>query len=156
MDCELTIASWNIHGLGCDDRVKVAEQWMRGTGKEAKVLALQEMKAGEDRLEFNVRKLIPGAHCMIDYSMSDRGGAAIVIHPSIKVLEGGIKGDGSMAWAVVETKVGRKQGGKLDLLRGLEYGFKPPGFLRAFTCAARTPVGLLEESRSKLEPERCL
>ncbi|KAL3691827.1 hypothetical protein R1sor_005478 [Riccia sorocarpa] len=47
-----------------------------------------------------------GAKVVVDYSMSDRGGAALIIHPSVTVTEVGVKGNGTLAWA--QISVGEK------------------------------------------------
>ncbi|KAL3689419.1 hypothetical protein R1sor_015728 [Riccia sorocarpa] len=106
MLADLKIISWNIHGLGNVDRVRSAKQWLTREQKDAKVLALQELKAQEENLHFNLMNIWENAKVVVDYSTSGRGGAALVIHPSCQVVEGGIKGDGTCAWAKILTEAG--------------------------------------------------
>ncbi|KAL3679387.1 hypothetical protein R1sor_022343 [Riccia sorocarpa] len=93
------MAAWNVNGLAGPDRVKAVQQWLKQTGKGVGILALQELKANEGASEFNLRRLIPNATCIVDYAQNDRGGAALLIHPRIQVEERGVKGTGNVAWA---------------------------------------------------------
>ncbi|KAL3697864.1 hypothetical protein R1sor_011940 [Riccia sorocarpa] len=65
-----------------------------------------ELKALEDNLHFNLSRMWEGGSFVVDYSLTGRGGAAVLIHPSWKVRSSGIKGDGTAAWAEVETIAG--------------------------------------------------
>ncbi|KAL3701180.1 hypothetical protein R1sor_019202 [Riccia sorocarpa] len=71
------------------------------------MVALQELKAGEISLEFNLRNLIQGAKVIIDYSQSVRGGAALLIDLSLQGVNSGIHGKGWAAWAITQSEVGR-------------------------------------------------
>ncbi|KAL3688284.1 hypothetical protein R1sor_014593 [Riccia sorocarpa] len=103
---DLKIISWNIHGLGSVDRLRVAKRWLVKEQKEVKILALQELKALEENLHFNLGSIWENANVIVDYSLSGRGGAALVLHPMIQVIERGIKGDGTCAWAKILTEKG--------------------------------------------------
>ncbi|KAL3677867.1 hypothetical protein R1sor_020823 [Riccia sorocarpa] len=88
-------------GLGHPDKLTAVKHWLASKGRDLQLIAFQELKAGEQTLEFNIKTLIPGATCIVDYTSSDRGGAALVIHPSVKVESSGVRGDGTFAWARV-------------------------------------------------------
>ncbi|KAL3685915.1 hypothetical protein R1sor_003937 [Riccia sorocarpa] len=62
-----------------------------------------ELKTQERQVEFNLRNLMPGAKVVMDYAENELGGAALVIHESIKVVSTGVKGTGQMALACVEV-----------------------------------------------------
>ncbi|KAL3695038.1 hypothetical protein R1sor_008689 [Riccia sorocarpa] len=106
MEEELRVVTWNIHGLGDGDRLRALKNWLANTGKNTRILGLQELKAGESRLDFNIKQLMPGETCFVDYSSTDRGGSALIIYPSIRVEAGGTRGNGSCAWAKIHTSVG--------------------------------------------------
>ncbi|KAL3681828.1 hypothetical protein R1sor_024784 [Riccia sorocarpa] len=103
---ELTVATWNIQGLGEANKVKSVQNWMKGAGKKIRILAMHELKAGEQNLEFRIKQVKPLAHTVIDYTTSDRGGTVLLIHPSITVTRSGVRGDGTVAWAEVQTTLG--------------------------------------------------
>ncbi|KAL3679799.1 hypothetical protein R1sor_022755 [Riccia sorocarpa] len=103
---ELTIVSWNIHGLGHPNRVKAVQRWLGREAKRAKIIALQELKASQDVLDFNIRMVRPNSHTIVDYSASDRRGAALIIDRSLSLVDQGIRGDGTVAWARVNTPEG--------------------------------------------------
>ncbi|KAL3677394.1 hypothetical protein R1sor_027342 [Riccia sorocarpa] len=48
----------------------------------------------------------PGAHVIIDYTTTDRGGAALIIDASMNILESGVRGNGSIAWAKTSSAAG--------------------------------------------------
>ncbi|KAL3681896.1 hypothetical protein R1sor_024852 [Riccia sorocarpa] len=101
-----TIVTWNMHDLGDGDMVRMLKNWISTIGSNTQVLGLQELKAWEQRLEFNLRQLIPGAKCLVDYSQTDREGAAFMIHPSLQAEREGIRDNGSCAWAKITTSNG--------------------------------------------------
>ncbi|KAL3681174.1 hypothetical protein R1sor_024130 [Riccia sorocarpa] len=103
----IAVATWNVLGMGDLDRVDTIRNWLKTKARQVKVLALQELKAAESVIEVNIRKIMDGAHCIVDYSPTDRGGAALLIHPSLKLHRSGVKGDGTFAWAIVDTDKGR-------------------------------------------------
>ncbi|KAL3675029.1 hypothetical protein R1sor_024977 [Riccia sorocarpa] len=83
------------------------KSWMNSVGRQAKVFAFQELKAREVSLEFTIRNLRPGAKGIIDYSTTDRGGAALVIDESMKVLDSEVRGNRFVAWAMTQSSAGR-------------------------------------------------
>ncbi|KAL2636420.1 hypothetical protein R1flu_007899 [Riccia fluitans] len=101
------MGTWNVQGLGDKDNYKVVEAWTKKVGKHAKILALEEMKAGEENVSRNIANLFPEARCIVDYTVSDRGGAALIVYKTHKILESGIKGDGTAAWATIEIEDGQ-------------------------------------------------
>ncbi|KAL3694924.1 hypothetical protein R1sor_008575 [Riccia sorocarpa] len=85
------------------NRLRVARKWIAENHKEAVVIAFQELKALEENLSFNLKRIWEQGKVVVDYSQSGRGGAALLLHPSLQVLDSGIKGDGSVAWAKIMT-----------------------------------------------------
>ncbi|KAL3683706.1 hypothetical protein R1sor_001728 [Riccia sorocarpa] len=101
---EVVVATWNVNGFSSSDRVKAVEQWLKTRGKGVQILALQELKTGEQTAEFNLRRLMLGATCVIDYAGNEQGGAALIINQAIQVLESGVKGTGNFAWAKIKLQ----------------------------------------------------
>ncbi|KAL3696147.1 hypothetical protein R1sor_010223 [Riccia sorocarpa] len=91
---------------GSLDRLRIARNWLRREHRDAKILALQELKALEESLSFNLNQIWEHSKVVVDYSESGRGGAALILHSSLKVLDCGLKGDGTCAWARIETEAG--------------------------------------------------
>ncbi|KAL3691399.1 hypothetical protein R1sor_005050 [Riccia sorocarpa] len=102
----ITVASWNVHGLGHPDRVRAVQKWISTKARRAKVIGLQELKASEAVIEFNIRQIMESSHTIVDYSNTDRGGAALLIHRSLQITAQGVRGDGSVAWAKIRTEEG--------------------------------------------------
>ncbi|KAL3684100.1 hypothetical protein R1sor_002122 [Riccia sorocarpa] len=73
---------------------------------EVDIFALQELKTKEFELEANLKLIAQGGRVVVDYRSDGWGGAAVVIKPTLKVVECGVKGDGQVAWATVETSKG--------------------------------------------------
>ncbi|KAL3677781.1 hypothetical protein R1sor_020737 [Riccia sorocarpa] len=101
---QLLVASWKVHGLGDRDRMKAVQKWKSTTGRLVKVLAIQEIKAREENLNFNLTGLMEGARWITDYTESDRGGAALILDRTITVLDSGVRGDCTAAWAKVKIE----------------------------------------------------
>ncbi|KAL3697773.1 hypothetical protein R1sor_011849 [Riccia sorocarpa] len=101
-EADLSMVSWNLNGLGCNDKVKAVQDWLNSEGKQAKIIAIQELKAGERVLEFNIRRLKMDAVCIVDYSSTDRGGAGLILDKSLHVTSTSIRGNGSVAWAKLQ------------------------------------------------------
>ncbi|KAL3676158.1 hypothetical protein R1sor_026106 [Riccia sorocarpa] len=74
--------------------------------RDVSVLCLQEVKNSEARLERQLASLIHGATIVADLNNEARGGTAMLIDPSVRVLNTGTKGDGSCAWAKIQTSRG--------------------------------------------------
>ncbi|KAL3687200.1 hypothetical protein R1sor_013509 [Riccia sorocarpa] len=100
------IISWNICGLGSKHRLRTVKNWLRSEHTDAKILALQELKAHETNLRFNLATIFEKGTIVVDYACNEQGGAALILHASIKVLERGVKGDGTAAWASIQTHDG--------------------------------------------------
>ncbi|KAL3676918.1 hypothetical protein R1sor_026866 [Riccia sorocarpa] len=65
-----------------------------------------ELKALENILQFNLGRIWENGRVVVDYSQSDRGGAVLIVHPSLQILNTGVRGDGTCAWAEVSTVLG--------------------------------------------------
>ncbi|KAL3688010.1 hypothetical protein R1sor_014319 [Riccia sorocarpa] len=104
-DNDLSVAIWNIQGLGGGNKIRAVQNWLRGKGKKVKILALQELKAEEDNLEFNIRRVMERAYTVVDYSSSDRGRTAVIVH-LVKINSAWVRGDVTAAWIEVETCIG--------------------------------------------------
>ncbi|KAL3684807.1 hypothetical protein R1sor_002829 [Riccia sorocarpa] len=98
---------------GSDDKVRAVKRWIETEGRGVTVMGIQELKAGERVLEYNIRRLIQDATCIMDYSSSDRGGAGLIIPPSVTVKESGICGNGTAAW--VRAVVGGEEIGFMSI-----------------------------------------
>ncbi|KAL3675226.1 hypothetical protein R1sor_025174 [Riccia sorocarpa] len=48
------------------------------------------------------RKSSRAIYCIIDYTFNDKGGAALIIRPDIKVVRAGVRGTGTVAWRILE------------------------------------------------------
>ncbi|KAL3675386.1 hypothetical protein R1sor_025334 [Riccia sorocarpa] len=96
------VGTWNTNGLGGENRLGVVQSWLKGESRFRKVLAIQELKTKEETAEFNLRRLIPNAPVVVDYAENEQGGAALLLHHSLKILTKGVRGSGNCAWARTE------------------------------------------------------
>ncbi|KAL3694435.1 hypothetical protein R1sor_008086 [Riccia sorocarpa] len=101
----LKTISWNINGGSDPDWIRAVRQWLRNY-KDVKAIGLQEIKAGEFRAEAGLRSIMRESNVVVDYAQNDKGGAAIIVSKELKLVDSGVKGDGSAAWVRVETEVG--------------------------------------------------
>ncbi|KAL3683871.1 hypothetical protein R1sor_001893 [Riccia sorocarpa] len=100
------IISWNICGLGSKHRLRTVKNWLRSNHNDAKILALQVLKAHETNLRFNLATVFENGTIVVDYACNDRRGAALILHALIKVLGRAVKGDGTVAWVSIQTPDG--------------------------------------------------
>ncbi|KAL3677118.1 hypothetical protein R1sor_027066 [Riccia sorocarpa] len=54
IDGMITLASWNVNGLGDEDKIAATRRWLNSTSKDVRILALQELKAMESTLEWKL------------------------------------------------------------------------------------------------------
>ncbi|KAL3692283.1 hypothetical protein R1sor_005934 [Riccia sorocarpa] len=71
------------------------------------IVAFQELKVRDkSKLEARLAAVIPSAAVFVDYTVSGRGEAALVIPPSFSVIGHGVSGTGNVVWVTVNTIVG--------------------------------------------------
>ncbi|KAL3679911.1 hypothetical protein R1sor_022867 [Riccia sorocarpa] len=99
---DFKVASWNLNGAADPDRVRMIRQWLRRR-TDLGIIAFQELKAKESQAEWNMRSIFPNGKVVIDYAVNEKGGAALVVAESHKVIDSGVRGDGTVAWAKIDT-----------------------------------------------------
>lgn len=105
-DKTLKVSSWNIRGLGDLFRGKCLRRWSKRFHKDLDVLCIQEIKAQCEQVEFQFNTLFPLCNYIVDYSREGWVGTAILSLPHCKVTDQGTRGDGTLAWCTIDTKVG--------------------------------------------------
>ncbi|KAL3694686.1 hypothetical protein R1sor_008337 [Riccia sorocarpa] len=71
------------------------------------IVALQELKVKDKSiLEARLSALIPNANIYVDYTVSGRGGAALLIPSSVTVLDHGVSGTGNAVWVTIDSVLG--------------------------------------------------
>ncbi|KAL3700949.1 hypothetical protein R1sor_018971 [Riccia sorocarpa] len=106
-DNTLKIVTWNTRGYGSLLRRRTIRNFIRRKENEWAIIALQELKVTDKtKLEARLRATIPGAEVIIDYTISGRGGAALLIPPKWTVKNREDSGTGNAAWATIETCIG--------------------------------------------------
>ncbi|KAL3688085.1 hypothetical protein R1sor_014394 [Riccia sorocarpa] len=99
-------ASWNVFGLGKYSRLQKVRKWIREQ-KDLDVLMLQELRIREQMTERRLLELAETYNFVADYTVEGKAGAAVVLlNKNWRVIEKGVKGDGFLAWMVVETEDG--------------------------------------------------
>ncbi|KAL3696995.1 hypothetical protein R1sor_011071 [Riccia sorocarpa] len=102
-NADLKVASWNLNGACDPDRVRAVRTWLK-TRSDIGIIGFQELKAREFQAERNLRSIFQTGTVVIDYASNNKGGSALVIDNRYKVIDSGVKGDGSVAWAKIDTK----------------------------------------------------
>lgn len=106
MNYNLKISQWNVRGLGHSNRVKRLQNWIKNHKLEGEILCLQELKINAERATFQLNLVAPGCTFILDAGEEGVVGSALVIPKRFNVTHTGTKGDGSFAWATINTQVG--------------------------------------------------
>lgn len=70
------------------------------------ILCLQELQADEYKVDVQLSTIFPQGFHILDHSASHKAGCAIVVVSYIQVLDNGTKGDGTCAWASIQSMIG--------------------------------------------------
>ncbi|KAL3678363.1 hypothetical protein R1sor_021319 [Riccia sorocarpa] len=100
------LCSWNINGTAGDLRGRTIRNRIWNSYKEVDIFAFQELKSKEYELENTLRLLTDSGTVVVDYHSNGWGNAALVLKPTIRVLDYGVKGDGQVVWARFHTAKG--------------------------------------------------
>lgn len=95
-----------MRGFGNPHRALIVKKWLRTCYDTLDILCLQELQAYETKVSIHLQTVFLNGTVVQDSSESNRVGAAIVLAPHIVVLDQGSKGDGSFAWAKIDTPKG--------------------------------------------------
>ncbi|KAL3696899.1 hypothetical protein R1sor_010975 [Riccia sorocarpa] len=106
-DSQLHIVSWNTRGYGQIHRRRTIRKFLTGKHNRNAIILLQELKVRDKvKLETSLRAIRRDAYIEVDYTVSGRGGAAIIIPTTYKVRSSGTSGTGNAVWAEIETSNG--------------------------------------------------
>ncbi|KAL3678987.1 hypothetical protein R1sor_021943 [Riccia sorocarpa] len=108
------------------------------------------MMTGEQNLEFKLKRLMEGGQCIVDYTMSDKCGAALIVHPSHKLIRAGVRGDWNMVLRP-EDSIGptpRIHGGKLRRWRSVDQVWDVADAFD-LACTKQVDISLASPSQEK-------
>lgn len=106
MNSTLQILSWNLRGMGDAFRGKALRRWINKFHKDLNIICLQELKAKQEKIEFQCKTLFPDKRFIVDYTVEGRAGTTVGILSNCNIQDSGTKGDGSFAWCTIDTVVG--------------------------------------------------
>lgn len=102
----LKVTLWNVRGLGDSFRGRTVCQWISHFHRDLDVIALQELKANKYNIDFQFSTLFLGNNFIVDYVEEGCARATMIVLSNLIVLDQGTKGDGCLAWCIVDTSVG--------------------------------------------------
>jgi exonuclease III len=106
MSDSIQIGSWNVRGMGDPDRAMVVCCWLQNHYPTLDILCLQELQANVSNVKFQLQTITPGGVVQLDMNPEGRVGSTLLISDGLKVLAQGCKGDGTFAWAQLQTDNG--------------------------------------------------
>lgn len=103
MQDNLSICSWNVRGLKNHTRALRVKKWIHTSYNLETIICFQELKSDQTTADFHLNNIRAG--CFRIYDKAENGwiGAALCIPSCYQVLESGAKGDGTVAWAKIQT-----------------------------------------------------
>lgn len=107
MNNTLKISSWNVRGFGDPFWGWTVSRWVNRFHRDLDIIYLQEIKAQQNRIDFQLSSLLWDGKFVVDYAKGGRAGATIGVFSNLRVTDQGTKGDGCFAWCTVETSVGQ-------------------------------------------------
>jgi exonuclease III len=103
MGDSLHYATWNVAGL-CNPQHKYKVlNWIKSLACPLSVLALQELKTDDFRLDVALRTILPRYQYFSSPPDEGKGGSALLVHPS---LSSGTLDQGRAVWVIVEHPEG--------------------------------------------------
>ncbi|KAL3680840.1 hypothetical protein R1sor_023796 [Riccia sorocarpa] len=134
-EADMSMVSWNLNGLGSNDKVRAVQDWLNSVGRHAKIIAIQELKAGERVIRIGIRG--NGSKAWAKFQLiGEEVGVASIYGPHD--LEGKLQ---LMDW-IRESELA--DGGKWLIGGGLEYGSLRGGFGRTYSASKRRGSGQLK------------
>ncbi|KAL3698443.1 hypothetical protein R1sor_012519 [Riccia sorocarpa] len=113
------LSSQNNTMFGLSNNQDLPKHWDIGQEpwrKEGAITPLQaarrnncatELKVRDkNKLEARLKAILPNSEVVVDYTVSGRGGAALIIPAKYKIQQSGTSGVGIAAWVTVQTEVG--------------------------------------------------
>ncbi|KAL3683766.1 hypothetical protein R1sor_001788 [Riccia sorocarpa] len=101
---QLNLVSWNVRGVGRPNKAKAVKNWVVTKAKEAQIIGLQEVKVARWSTERWLKSLRKRGTVIFDKPIGKKGGTALILAESVRVVVSGTSGRGRMAWAQVEVE----------------------------------------------------
>jgi exonuclease III len=99
-------SSWKVAGLCHPHRKYKVLNWVKTQRRPLAVLALQELKTEDFRLDVALRTILPRYQYFSSPPHEGRGGSALLLHPLLKVTSSGILDEGRATWVTVSHPEG--------------------------------------------------
>lgn len=94
MSTPVKVSLWNLRGMGDASRSRILCRWVNNFHPNLEVLCLQELKAQQNKIDFQLNTLFPHDRFTMDYSIEGRAGVAIGVLSNLPIIDQGVKGDG--------------------------------------------------------------
>ncbi|KAL3696875.1 hypothetical protein R1sor_010951 [Riccia sorocarpa] len=83
---------------------RIIRKFLKKPENQNAIILLQELKVQDkEKLEASLAAILPGAHMQVDYTVTGRGGAAIIVPASYQISNVGNSGTGNAVWMQVKT-----------------------------------------------------
>lgn len=101
MASDLNTVLWNVCGLCKPDRKFVVKQWIRNLQAPADIVALQELKVDQFRLDIARRAILPGYQHFTSTPEAGRGDTTLLISPALRIVASGSFDLGRAVWVQI-------------------------------------------------------
>ncbi|KAL3689125.1 hypothetical protein R1sor_015434 [Riccia sorocarpa] len=101
------VVSWNVFGLGGKRRIEKVQSWLKCHGRDVGAVMLQELRIKEDLTDRRMTELGAKDNYVADFTLEGKAGAVLaILNNEWRILDQGVKGDGTVAWAKLQMEDG--------------------------------------------------
>lgn len=98
----ITIASWNVDGLGDRSRKMIVKKWIKPLPSEPTILGIHELKIFNFFTIVALNMILLDHHRIFSHPDKDKGGLALLYHPLMKLTNSETLILGCTTWAQLE------------------------------------------------------
>lgn len=106
MNNKFRFSSWNLRGMGHPFWGRSLRKWVNYFQKDLSIICLQELKAKEEKQDFQLCTLFPHRKFTMDYAKKGKVGVVVGVLSDLCIINKGTKGDDCFVWVIVVTTVG--------------------------------------------------
>lgn len=98
------MASWNVDSLGGKHQKYIVRDWLKTLKPIPLIIGIQELKTSFFLTFVTMNVIQPDYMRVISLPFEGKGGAALLFHPSLKLLDSGTMNRGREIWAQVQIE----------------------------------------------------
>ncbi|KAL3676812.1 hypothetical protein R1sor_026760 [Riccia sorocarpa] len=92
-----------MFGLGHPNLLRKVKRWLRGRRHKVDVLMLHDLRIRERDTNFCLSQLVEAGQYIVDLTPEGKAGVALLIRRDWEIVERGVRGNGTLAWAKVKV-----------------------------------------------------